>query len=84
MTLACNSREKRSTLQQCSANQILAWQVKVKDRGAITTADAETRVVLPAQLQPRIDAVVAGYPAGVCWLRVVHDSHRGLVLCNTY
>jgi len=42
----------------------LSGQVKVSDRNAITTADAETRVVTPAALQPQIDAVIAKYPAG--------------------
>ena len=39
-------------------------QVKVKDRSVITTAAAETRVMAPVQLQPRIDAAVTKTPAG--------------------
>lgn len=50
----------------CRANLMmsLSGQVKVSDRNAITTADAETRVVTPAALQPQIDAAIAKYPAG--------------------
>ena len=40
-------------------------QVTVPDRGSITTANAETRVVTPAALQPMIDASVAVVPSGV-------------------
>jgi hypothetical protein len=40
------------------------WQVLVKDRSVVETADAETRVVAPPGLQAAIDAEVAKVASG--------------------
>lgn len=44
-------------------------QVKVADRAAIVTTDAETRVAEPRGLQAAIDAAVAGVPRGRSFVR---------------
>ncbi|KAJ3689515.1 hypothetical protein LUZ61_018679 [Rhynchospora tenuis] len=44
-------------------------KVKVADRTAILTADAETRVVKPAALQELIDTETAKYTHGRCFVR---------------
>ncbi|XP_071089934.1 phosphoacetylglucosamine mutase-like [Haliotis cracherodii] len=44
-------------------------KVKVSDRTAITTADAERKVVTPAGLQGEVDKLVAGYTKGRSFVR---------------
>lgn len=44
-------------------------KLEVKDRSAITTTDAERKVVLPPELQPAIDAAVAKYKNGRAFVR---------------
>jgi len=44
-------------------------KVRVADRTAVTTADAERRVVTPAGLQERIDELVANYQDGRSFVR---------------
>ncbi|KAJ3681632.1 hypothetical protein LUZ60_014205 [Juncus effusus] len=44
-------------------------KVKVLDRTAITTANAETQVVKPSSLQPLIDTEIAKYKKGRCFVR---------------
>ncbi|XP_023248512.1 phosphoacetylglucosamine mutase isoform X2 [Copidosoma floridanum] len=44
-------------------------KVKVQDRNAITTTDAERRCVLPKGLQERIDEIVAKYSKGRSFVR---------------
>jgi phosphoacetylglucosamine mutase len=44
-------------------------KLKVADRGAITTADAERRCVTPEGLQAAIDAAVAKVPRGRAFAR---------------
>ena len=39
-------------------------KVRVPDRAAFTTTDAETRLVTPTGLQAQIDALVAQHPSG--------------------
>ncbi|KAJ0970885.1 hypothetical protein J5N97_018844 [Dioscorea zingiberensis] len=44
-------------------------KVKVADRNAVVTANAETQVVKPPGLQKLIDAETAKYPRGRCFIR---------------
>ncbi|OXU18825.1 hypothetical protein TSAR_011666 [Trichomalopsis sarcophagae] len=44
-------------------------KVKVQDRNAITTTDAERRCVTPMGLQEKIDEIVAKYPKGRSFVR---------------
>ncbi len=44
-------------------------KVKVKDRTAITTTDAERKVVTPTALQPKIDSLVNGINGGRSFVR---------------
>lgn len=44
-------------------------KVKVQDRNAITTTDAERRCVTPKGLQERIDAIVTKYTKGRSFVR---------------
>lgn len=54
-------------------------QVKVQDRSVVTTADAETRAVMPQGLQSRIDEAVSAAPSGANTMQKAFFPLLGLV-----
>ena len=59
---------------------VFRMQAKVPDRSLFTTADAETRCVTPAGLQPRIDALLQNFSEGETCRTQVMRVRPGLLM----
>ena len=66
--LACKVRRAAC---QALYEELPSRQTKlpVKDRAAITTTADETRATAPPALQPALDALMARFPSGRCFVR---------------